>query len=62
MGQLWGAMREETSAWLSRLYTGIETPHATAAEGHRNLMMTMDHSAKIGKPVSLPIEPEELEK
>ena len=64
MGQLWGAMREETSAWFSRLYTGIETPHATAAEGHRNLMMTMamDYSAKIGKPVSLPIEPEELER
>ncbi len=63
MGQLWGAMREETGAWFSRLYTGAETPHATAAEGHRNLMMTMamDHSAKTGKAVSLPISPEELD-
>jgi hypothetical protein len=56
-------MREETGVWFSRLHTGAETPHATAAEGHRNLMMTMamDHSAKIGKAVSLPISPEELE-
>ena len=63
MGQLWGAMREETLSWFSRLYSGLETPHATAAEGHRNLLLTkaMDYSAKIGKPISLPITPEELE-
>jgi predicted dehydrogenase len=64
MGQVWGAMREETSAWLSRIYTGLETPHATAAEGHRNLLLTMamDLSAKRGKAVPLPIEPEELKR
>jgi predicted dehydrogenase len=64
MGQLWGGMREETNSWLSHLYTGLETPHATAAEGHRNLILTkaMDYSAKIGKAIPLPIEPEELEK
>ena len=36
-GQLWGPMREETNAWYQRLYTGARTPHATAADGHRNL-------------------------
>ena len=37
-------------------------PHATGAEGHRNLMLTMacDLSAKRKKAVALPIEPEDL--
>ncbi|MDA0999509.1 MAG: Gfo/Idh/MocA family oxidoreductase [bacterium] len=62
-GQLWGPMREETNAWFNRIYTGLETPHATAADGHRNLLMTMamDLSAKRKKPVALPVDPEELE-
>ncbi len=62
MNQVWGPMRQETQAWLSRIHTDLDTPHATAAEGHRNLMLTMamDYSAKIGKAVTLPIEPEEL--
>ncbi|MBT4430937.1 MAG: Gfo/Idh/MocA family oxidoreductase [Nitrospinaceae bacterium] len=62
-GQFWGPMREESNAWLARLYTGVDTPHATGAEGHRNLMMTMacDLSAKRKKPLSLPISPEEIE-
>jgi len=62
MGQVWGPMREETHAWLDRIHTGLETPHATAQEGHRNLMMTMamDLSAKLKKPVSLPVAPEVL--
>jgi len=56
MGQLWGPMREETNAWLGRLYTGAATPHATAQDGHRNLLLTMamDLSAKTGAPVKLP--------
>jgi hypothetical protein len=56
-------MREESNAWLARLYTGVDTPHATGAEGHRNLMMTMacDLSAKRKKPLMLPISPEEIE-
>lgn len=60
--QLWGPMREETNAWYQRIYTGQSTPHATAADGHRNLLMTMamDLSAKRGVPVSLPVSPEEL--
>lgn len=63
LGQLWGPMREETNTWLSRLYTGLDTPHCTAAEGHNNLMLTMamDLSAKRGKAVALPITPEEVE-
>ncbi len=61
-GQLWGPMREETNAWYQRLYTGASTPHATAADGHRNLLMTMamDLSAKRGVPVPLPPDPGEL--
>ena len=61
-GQLWGPMREETNAWFSRLYTGLATPHATAADGHRNLMLTMamDLSAARGAEVRLPVDPAEL--
>jgi myo-inositol 2-dehydrogenase / D-chiro-inositol 1-dehydrogenase len=61
-GELWGPMREETNNWFQRIYNKKTTPHATAAEGHRNLMLTMamDLSAKTGKEVSLPISPEEL--
>ena len=61
-GQLWGPMREETNAWYARVHTGLETPHATAAEAHRNLVctMAMDISAKRGERVELPIAEEEL--
>ena len=61
-GQLWGPMREETNAWFSRVYTGLTTPHATAADGHRNLLLTMsmDLSAKTGKEVELPANIDEL--
>jgi predicted dehydrogenase len=58
-GQLWGPMREETNAWFARVHTGLSTPHATAEEGHRNLVLTMamDLSAKRGAPVKLPVDP-----
>ena len=61
-GQLWGPMREETNAWFARLHTGLETPHATAEEGHRNLVLTMamDLSAARGERVDLPVDPAEL--
>ena len=61
-GELWGPMREETQSWFNRIYNGKKTPHATAAEGHRNLMLTMamDLSAKQGKELKLPIDPAEL--
>lgn len=61
-GQLWGPMREETNAWYQRIYTGQRTPHATAADGHRNLLttMAMDLSAKRGQPVELPVDADEL--
>jgi len=61
-GELWGPMREETQSWFNRIYNGKRTPHATAAEGHRNLMLTMamDLSAKQGKELKLPIDPAEL--
>ena len=59
---LWGPMREETLTWFNRLAKGFATPHATAADGHRNLLLTMamDLSARTGRPVQLPIEPEAL--
>jgi predicted dehydrogenase len=61
-GLLWGPMREETMTWFNRLTTGVATPHATARDGHRNLLLTMarDYSARVGRPVELPITPEAL--
>ena len=61
-GDLWGPIREETNSWFSRIYLGKDTPHATAKEGHRNLVLTMamDLSAKTGKELELPIDPAEL--
>ena len=60
--QLWGPMREETNAWFGRVYSRLETPHATAAEGHRNLILTMamDLSADRGEIVELPIDIKDL--
>jgi len=56
-GQLWGPMREETNAWFNRVCMGVETPHATAADGHRNLILTMsmDLSAARGERLDLPV-------
>ena len=60
--QLWGPMREETNSWFARVHSGLKTPHATAAEGHRNLVLTMamDLSAKRGEIVELPADVAEL--
>ena len=61
-GELWGPMREETNSWLQRIYLGKNTPHATAEEGHTNLLVTMamDMSAKLEREVELPIAENEL--
>jgi hypothetical protein len=61
-GMLWGPMREETTTWFARVCRGVQTPHATAADGHANLIntMAMDLSARTGQPISLPITPDEL--
>ena len=58
--QLWGPMREETMSWFTRVMMGIETPHASAADGHRNLLLTMamDRSARLGREIGLPIDPD----
>ena len=63
-GDLWGPMREETNSWFSRIYLGKHTPHATAEEGHRNLVLTMamDLSSKTGKELELPIYVNDLMK
>jgi hypothetical protein len=61
LGELRGPMREETDSWLNRMALGVPTPAATAAEAHRNLMLTkaLDLSAKRKAPVKLPLEPDE---
>ncbi len=61
--QLWGPMREETNAWFGRVYTGLDTPHATVQDGHSNLLLTMamDVSAKRKEPVALPMPISEYE-
>jgi hypothetical protein len=61
-GMLWGPMREETMTWYNRLLTGGRTPHATAADGHRNLILTMamDLSARLGEAVKLPVTAADL--
>jgi myo-inositol 2-dehydrogenase / D-chiro-inositol 1-dehydrogenase len=61
LGELRGPMREETDSWLGRVSMGLPTQAATAAEAHRNLMLTkaLDLSAKRKQPVSLPLEPEQ---
>jgi hypothetical protein len=54
-------MREETDSWLNRVSLGIPTPAATAAEAHNRLMLTkaFDLSARLKKPISLPISAEQ---
>src|SRR4051794_2359510 len=61
LGELRGPMREETDSWLNRVALGLATPAATAAEAHRNLMLTkaLDLSARLKRPVKLPLTPEE---
>ncbi len=54
-GQIWGPIREETNSWYQSLVNGKSTPHATAKDGHRNLVLTMamDASAFIGEAIDL---------
>lgn len=61
LGELRGPMREETDSWLNRMALGVPTPACTAAEAHRNLMLTkaLDLSARRKQPVKLPLTPEE---
>lgn len=57
-GALWGPMREETMSWFGRIHMGLETPHATAGEAHRNLILTMsmDLAAARRTRLDLPID------
>ncbi|MDB5559255.1 MAG: oxidoreductase protein [Enterovirga sp.] len=60
LGELRGPMREETDSWLNRVSLGVPTPAATAREAHRNLMLTkaLDLSAKLKRPIPLPLSEE----
>jgi myo-inositol 2-dehydrogenase/D-chiro-inositol 1-dehydrogenase len=61
LGELRGPMREETDSWLNRIALGLPTPACTAAEAHRNLMLTkaLDLSARRKQAVKLPLAPGE---
>jgi len=60
LGELRGPMREETEQWLNRICMRLPTQHATAAEAHNRLMLTkaFDKSARLKKPIPLPISEE----
>ena len=60
LGELRGPMREETEQWLNRVSMGLTTQHATAAEAHDRLMLTkaFDKSARLKRPIPLPIDSE----
>jgi predicted dehydrogenase len=60
-GELRGPMREETEQWLNRVSLDLPTQHATAAEAHNRLMLTkaFDLSARLKKPIPLPITPKD---
>ena len=49
------------AAGINRVSLGVPTQHATAAEGHNRLMITkaIDVSARLKRPVTLPISPED---
>jgi len=57
LGELRGPMREETESWLNHVSLGLPTHAATAAEAHNRLMLTkaLDLSARLKRPVPLPI-------
>src|SRR5690242_638267 len=60
LGELRGPMREETEQWLNRISMGLATQHASAAEAHNRLMLTkaFDKSARLKRPIALPIDAE----
>jgi hypothetical protein len=60
LGELRGPMADETVSWLNRMALGLPTQAATAAEAHNRLMLTkaLDLSAKLKKPIPLPLLPE----
>ncbi len=60
LGELRGPMREETEQWLNRISMGLTTQHASAAEAHNRLMLTkaFDKSARLKRPIPLPIDAE----
>ena len=60
LGELRGPMRDETEQWLNRISMGLTTQHASAAEAHHRLMLTkaFDKSARLKRPIPLPIDSE----
>jgi myo-inositol 2-dehydrogenase / D-chiro-inositol 1-dehydrogenase len=60
LGALRGPMVDETDSWLNHVSLGQSTFATTPAEAHQNLMLTkaLDLSARLKRPVKLPLEPE----
>ncbi|MGW8183794.1 MAG: Gfo/Idh/MocA family oxidoreductase, partial [Burkholderiales bacterium] len=58
LGEFWGALGNETRAWLDHLVTGNPTAHTTPEQARLNLEVThaIERSAKSGKAVRLPLE------
>jgi hypothetical protein len=61
LNELRGPMVEETVSWLNHVSLGLPTHATTPAEAHMNLMLTkaLDLSAKLKKPIKLPLQPDE---
>src|SRR5438874_9499218 len=60
LGELRGPMREEPEQWPNRICMGLTTQQAPAAEAHNRLMLTkaFDKSARLKRPIPLPIDSE----
>lgn len=60
LGELRGPMREETVSWLDHVSLDTPTHATTPAEAHASLMLTkaLDLSARLRRPVKLPLTAE----
>ena len=58
VGDFWGALANETRAWLDHLVTGNPTVHTTPEQALVTLETTIaiERSARTGQPVRLPLE------
>jgi predicted dehydrogenase len=57
LGDYWGPLGDETRAWIDHLAMGKPCPHTTAEAARQTLEVTLaiDRSARIGKPITLPL-------
>jgi hypothetical protein len=57
LGEFWGPIANETRAWLDHLATGRPCTLATPQDARATLEATLaiEHSMRIGAPVTLPL-------